>query len=324
MVQTDEEHKIKKKPSNLIANSSRPSQSGYDAEIVALDILKKEGFEIIFSPEKLKRDMKFNSEERRTAYQSGKKAQLRDAGWYQYMINPVVETKGGGGVYGVCSYREIRYDPIAHEKYLKSIEKNPQLSKTRYLSTPKEIELLQKQFWNIEYKHRELCEFKKQQEKLMLKIIGKSITPKSTIEYIKKRIDDEVDPAWKLYVKSTFVFDNTFVDIFCKKNGRYYIIDVKFKNDQILYEKNNFDVTDFEALNYPNILKKDKVGLLILIIVADEKKFRHTLTEWSDFIINPKYNPHEKKKTRVKMKNLIPFEKLKKITISKKIYSHYT
>mgnify|MGYP004417247888 CR=1 FL=1 len=43
------------------------------------------------------------------------------------------------------------------------------------------IELLQKQFWDIEYKHRELCEFKKQQEKLMLKIIGKSIVMKDQI-----------------------------------------------------------------------------------------------------------------------------------------------
>ena len=324
MVQTKKEHKTKKKSSNLIANSSRPSQSGYDAEIVALDILKKEGFEIIFSPEKLKRDMNFNREERRTAYLSGKKAQLSHAGWHQYIINPVVKAKGGGGIYGVCSYHEIRYDPIAHENDLKFIEKNPQWFKTHYSSTPREIELLKKKFWDGEYKHRELCEFKKQQEKLMLKIIGKSITPKSTKEFIKKRINNEVDPAWKLFVKATFVFDNTFVDIFCKKNGRYYIIDVKFKNDQILYEKNNFDVTDFEALNYPKILKKDRVGLFILIIVADEKKFRHTLTEWSDFIINPKYNPHEKKKTKVKMKNLIPFEKLKKITISKKLYSHYT
>ena len=87
---------------------------------------------------------------------------------------------------------------------------------------------------------------------------------------------------------------------------------MKFKNDQSLYEKNRFDITDFEALNYPRIVKNKKVGLIILIIVQDGKKFRYALTKWSDFIISPKYNPHERRKTKVKMKNLIPFEKLLK------------
>ena len=73
---------------------------------------------------------------------------------------------------------------------------------------------------------------------------------------------------------------------------------------------NRFDITDFEALNYPKIIKNKKVGLFILIIVQDGKKFRYALTEWSDFIISPKYNPHERRKTKIKMKNLTPFEKL--------------
>ena len=71
-----------------------------------------------------------------------------------------------------------------------------------------------------------------------------------------------------------------------------------------------YDNSSIKALNYPRILKEEKVGLDILVIVTDKKKFRYALTEWADFIINPKYNPQEKNKTKVKMKNLILFEKL--------------
>lgn len=282
---------------------TKPSQSGYDAEIVALNILKKKGFEIVFSPEKLKRDREDSGlNDLKTITSESRR--LERMGWGKYPINSIVTGNAGkhSGIFGKCSYQELKYDPRPIPDWLK---KTPE-------STHKEVELLKKKFWDRENKHRELCEFEKKNRKLMLKIIGKSIIPKTTKKYLQDRIEKEKDPRWKLFWKKTEDTDNTFVDIFCKKNGKYFVIDVKFKNDQSLYEKNKFDITDFEALNYPKIIKNKKVGLIILIIVQDGKKFRYALTEWSDFIISPKYNPHERRKTKVKMKNLIPFEKLLK------------
>jgi len=298
LVQTKEKRKAKKKPSTPIGSSSRPSQSGYDAEIIALDILKKEGFEISYSPVTVDRDRKKRvTVDLKTLI--SQQHRLERMGWSQYILNPIVES-GKKKIYGPRSYHEIKYNPRPIADWLKQIP----------VSTPKEVELLKKQFWDREYKHRELCEIEKYQEELMLEVIGKSIIPKSKTKSIKERIDREQDPAWKLFWKSTLVFNNTFVDIFCKKNGRYYVVDVKFKNNQTIYEKNFFDITNYEVLNYPKILKEEKVGLYILVIVADGKKFRYALTEWSDFIIDPEYDPQEKSKTKVKMKNLIPFEKL--------------
>jgi hypothetical protein len=276
---------------------SKPSQSGYDAEIVALDILKENKFEIIFSPEKLKRDREDSGLKDLKTWVL-EQHRLERMGYSQKIINPVIEL-GKKKIYGFCSHHEIKYEPRPIPDWLKKIPE----------STPKEVELLKKKFWKRENKHRELCDFEKKNKQLMLEKIGKSIVPKTTKKVIKERVDRESDPAWKLFWKDHDT-DNTFVDIFCKKNGKYFVIDVKFKNDQSLYEKNRFDITDFEALNYPKIIKNKKVGLFILIIVQDGKKFRYALTEWSDFIISPKYNPHERRKTKIKMENLTPFEKL--------------
>jgi hypothetical protein len=279
---------------------TKPSQSGYDAEIIALDILKKKGFEIVFSPEKLKRDREDSGlNDGKTLI--SEQHSLERAHYLQKIINPEIEL-GKRKIFGRYSYHEIIYEKRPYTpEWLQKIPK----------PSPKKVEILKKKFWERENKHRELCEFEKKNTKLMLKILGKSIVPKTTKKSIKDRVDRESDPAWKLFWKNHDT-DNTFVDIFCKKNGKYFVIDVKFKNDQSLYEKNKFDITDFEALNYPKIIKNKKVGLIILIIVQDGKKFRYALTEWSDFIISPKYNPHERRKTKVKMKNLIPFEKLLK------------
>jgi hypothetical protein len=277
---------------------TNPSQSGYDAEIVALDILKKKGFEIIFSPEKLKRDRNSNDENYKISMSEQRK--LERGGYFKKMTNPIINYgRNGkkGSIFDSCHHTELYYDP---EQKIQKIS----------VSDSKEIELLKKKFWKKEKIHRKLCDFEKKNQNLMLKKIGKSIVPKTTKKALKDRIDNESDPRWKSFWKITTITNNTFVDIFCKKNGKYFVVDVKYKNNQSFYEKNRFDITNFEALNYPKIIKNKKVGLFILIIVQDGKKFRYSLTEWSDFIISPKYNPHERRKTKIKMKNLIPFEKL--------------
>ena len=277
---------------------TNPSQSGYDAEIVALDILKKKGFEIVFSPEKLKRNR--NSNDSAISMPLSDRRKLKRGGYFRRMTNPIINYgRNGkkGGIFDSSHHNELYYDP---ERKIQKIS----------VSDSKEIELLKKRFWKKENNHRELCDFEKKNQNLMLKKIGKSIVPKTTKKTLKDRIDNESDPRWKLFWKKTQDTDNTFVDIFCKKNSKYFVVDVKFKNDQSLYEKNRFDITNFEALNYTKINKNKKIGLFILIIVQDGKKFRYALTEWPDYIISPKYNPHERRKTKVKMENLIPFEKL--------------
>lgn len=292
---------------------NQSSQMGYDAEIVALDILKKNKFETIFSEEKLKRDRSINKGA--TLHDRVEEQhKLERMGWGTYLRNPIVKRPSGGGIYDIkCAERYIEYRKKEIPTWLKKIP----------VSSPNELKALKEKFWNREYRNRELCEYEKECQKMMLKIIGKSIVPRSTKKHLKERIEREKDPYWKIFWKKTQEVNNTFVDIFCKKNRKYYIVDVKFKSDKTLYEKNRFDITDFEALNYPTIVKKKKVGLIILVVVGDGKNYRYTFKEWSDFLISPNYRPHERKKTKVKMEVLTPFEKLHKITVSKDLYDKY-
>ncbi len=54
-------------------------------------------------------------------------------------------------------------------------------------------------------------------------------------------------------------------DILCKKDGTYYLFDVKLKFFQEDKNMNKFDVTDNEVLNYNKITKSKKVPVKILI-----------------------------------------------------------
>ena len=80
---------------------------------------------------------------------------LERMGWLQTIENPVIKKKGGG-IYDHCAHHELVYEKREIDDWLKTIP----------VSTPKQVEKLKEKFWKREYKHRELCEFKKNSKKL--------------------------------------------------------------------------------------------------------------------------------------------------------------
>lgn len=104
---------------------------------------------------------------------------------------------------------------------------------------------------------------------------------------------------------------HSYIDYFCKKDVKYFLIDVKhktFKQDKIM---NQFYVTNTEVLNYDRIMKEKKVAVKILIVLEKDHKLFYKLCDWNDFTYSKNYNPHKTRKTTIKLKNGFDISKLK-------------
>jgi len=260
------------------------SQKGYDAEILALDILEKQGYEIIYAPEKLKRKNTF-------VVDANIKKMFEDAS------NKLREA------------RKKYNAPIDH--HTKNIS-----NKVRKI-----VKKERDEFYKVdEIHHKALHEVSEKKNKiisLMMKNVGKSIMPEidknAWIKFHEETRDSE-DSTGISYIEGYHQqcidslksgkshFELSYVDIFCKKGTNYYVFDVKHKTFNEKKNSNQFSVTNYEVLNYARIVKENKVKLRILIIVEKGKESLYKMFEWSDFTYSKNFDPHKTKKTFIRLK----------------------
>ena len=256
------------------------SQKGYDAEITALYILKNEGYEILYAPEKSKRErIKIETERK----EMGLEKKLESFGYCSEFVDKNKKVHRGTDKKELIKFKE---------KHLNSKQKNEVML------------LIQK--WEQNYKQfRTQIEKKEEVMEILTKIIGDSVVPKISEEDHKRMIEEEKESDWKKFFKETFEMtsQHTFVDIFCKKGNDYYIFDIKHKTYKENTNLNAFAVTNYEVLNYDRIVKENKVKMKIMIIVGKQKKSVYKIFDWTDFQIPKTFDPHTKMKTSIHLKN---------------------
>lgn len=251
------------------------SQKGYDAEILAWDILEKQGYDIIYAPEKLKREKKSTSLEE----------------WIE--LQHKLEELG----YGVYWSEKKKLYTNKDKRILKK-SKDLNLTKSQKNNLSNLINQWEK--WNN--KRNEYSEERRKIKEILNDKIGESIMPK-----INKK---EWENVLKTKIKGS-LFHHTFVDVFCKKGKEYYIFDVKHKTFNEKKNPNQFYVTNYEVLNYARIIKENKVKLKILIIVDKGEQSFYKIFDWIDFNIPTSFDPHEKRKTSIRLKDGLDLDKFK-------------
>jgi len=199
------------------------SQKGYDAEITALDILENEGYEIICSPEKTKRE-------------------------YQVKRKEFQNTE---------IYKKWN---VASEKLRKSRKKYNAPNDHRSMNISDDVKKIMKkkrdEFYKIDkIRSKELHKLfewheKKKNVKILDEKLGESLMPQ-----INKKEWEEV---LKINIKGS-LFHHTFVDVFCKKGNNFYVFDIKHKTYKENTNLNTVHVTNYEVLNYDRIVKENKV-----------------------------------------------------------------
>ena len=102
----------------------------------------------------------------------------------------------------------------------------------------------------------------------------------------------------------------SYVDYFCKKDGKYFLIDVKHKTFNQDKTMNQFFVTNTEVLNYDRIMKGKMVVAKILIVLEKDHKLFYKMCDWNDFIYSKNYDPHKTRKTIIRLKNGFDISKL--------------
>ena len=107
-------------------------------------------------------------------------------------------------------------------------------------------------------------------------------------------------------------------DILCKKDGIYYLFDVKLKFFQDDKNMNKFDVTDNEVLNYNKITKSKKVPVKILVNLKKDDGYYYGIFDWSDFKYSKNFDPTKSKHTTARLENGLDISKLTKFKNKKK------
>jgi len=102
----------------------------------------------------------------------------------------------------------------------------------------------------------------------------------------------------------------TYVDYFCKKKDKFYLVDIKHKTYKENRNLNQFYVTDLEVLNYERIKREDKIEIKIMIILekGNNKSFR--IYDWDDFRIPLTYNPQKSHQTSIRLKDGLDLDSL--------------
>ena len=264
------------------------SQKGYDAELIALDILEKEGYEIIYSQEKSKRTPR-------------------------KQVDPNITKMWNNASNKLIQARRKYKAPLDHNT--KNISDNVR----------KIMKKEHDEFYKADKIHHnaltKISEKEKKPISLMKQHIGKSIMPEINrnewIKFYENSRDKEEDPtvivryggSMKGYFQRRIdslksgksLFELTYVDIFCKKDTSHYVFDVKHKTFKENKNVNIFYVTNYEVLNFNRIVKESKVKLKILIILEKGKKSFYKIYDWNEFIVPSKFDPNKQRKTSVRL-----------------------
>ncbi len=265
-------------------NLRNDSAKGYDVELLAGEFLKTNGYEVLYDPERMKRQLQND----------------KNAG-----IDPVIEKK----------WNE------ASEKFLKARKGIPhaQWNNIPRIKKAKDefyrIDALHQKELELKYKETENMEKKLD---FITSIIGKSLMPKQNYQEWKK-LFDKSNAKNKTNFKVEDFFQHIYIDYFCKKGKNYYIFDIKHKTFKENTDLNRFYVTNYEVLNYNKIQQEKKVKLKIMIILEKTEKLFYKIFDWSDFVVPSSFDPHTRVKTSIKLKegfdnsNLKEFKTIKLI-----------
>ena len=271
-------------------NIRNDSQEGYDAEILAVKILEKNGFEIIYAPELEKRtpNPDFLS--------------LKELVELQHKLE-----KYGYGVY----HAEKKKIYTMRDKEILKKFKDVKMNKLQEQKLQNLINKWKSNNTKLESQYAKENEIKN----LLKQLIGKSIMPeinKKEWTEVAQRVKIESFKEYYLNkLKNDELFENTFVDVFCKKGGMHYIFDVKHKTFKENTNLNRFYVTNYEVLNYNKIKNKKKLKLKIMIFVEKGKKLMYKIFDWSDFLVPSSFNPNTKFKTSMRLKNGLDLQSFK-------------
>jgi len=246
---------------------SRVFERGFEIELLAGEILKSVGYEVLYEPQRM-----------------GKQFQIdRKAG-----IDPIIEKKWNAVA---KKFRKAR-EGVSHVKW----DKIPRIKKAKE-EFYKIDALHHKEF---ERMYKEADNGKKKIE-LITSIIGKSLMPQQKYE-VHKKSDDGFNAKFKTHFKTEDSFQHTYVDYFCKKDDSYFIFDIKHKTYKENTNLNRFSVTDYEVLNYNRIVKEGKAEVKIMIVLEKNKKLSYKIFDWEDFVYSENYDPNKTSKTSIRLK----------------------
>ena len=114
--------------------------------------------------------------------------------------------------------------------------------------------------------------------------------------------------AYSRNVKMTY----SRVDYFCKKNGNYYVFDIKHKlrnkGNSML---NRITVTSHEVLNYNRLERKNNVKVKIMIVLKKRNGLIYKIFNWSEFKISETYDPDKTSKISINLKDKIDLKSFK-------------
>ena len=275
------------------------SQKGYDAELIALDILEKEGYEIVYSAEKLKRERENNPKFHSASEWVELQNKLENLGYGVYFVDKSL------GVKTQLDKNELLPFPDRSRPKLTKVQKN---MCDKLIGIWNDWNDVRNQKMDNTISNR----------KLLTKILGKQTMSKNTkkimIEKLERsKIGVRINQMWIKQIKNDEYLHHTFVDILCKKGKSYYMFDVKHKTFKENKNMNRFYVTNNEVLNFNRIAKESKAKVKILIILEKGKKLFYKIFDWNEFIVPNRFDPDEYSKTGVRLAKGFDISSLKEV-----------
>lgn len=306
-------------------NIRNVSERGYQIERFASKILESEGFKIISQPENEKQRLKQNDPRRNIRKKINE---------LEYCNEWKEETKHGHILHR--DFRKLTPEQKNELARLKQTQKKLENDKDKKLreeskilkilgksTVPKINEIDWKEFMARDAKS-EYSFFSKMDEQTKTKISEYLIKRKPVAWIIlnNKYIVGGIQEIEKLRKQNPRYQGHgywgvgdfhtpSYVDYFCKRDGKYFLIDVKYKTFNQDKTMNQFSVTNTEVLNYDRIIKGKKVVVKILIVLEKDHKLFYKIYDWNDFTHSKNYDPHKTRKTTIKLKNGFDISKLK-------------
>jgi len=135
---------------------------------------------------------------------------------------------------------------------------------------------------------------------------------------ILKKLHDQRHQIRKVLGKE-ITFDRlSAFDYFCKKNNKYYVIEIKRKENS----SDEITLTHGEIETYSKIHIAKKAIVKLLVIKQVNKKIGYLFYDWNDLSLTFKFNPKKKYSQPMKAKDhatIIPINKIQELG---KVFQH--